>query len=198
MRSTRSPPRMVCLPRAWPGAPGWTRPRSIRPSGGCPTAATAGPAPKASPRCWMQPAPAWRPSPRWFPAPARLPATPAPAPRPRRVPLIGFAQAGSDGFFDDGGYPVGGGWDEVIAAGNRRSQRLCAGDQRRFDGTGVPRRRHGDRLALGADTPRRPGGGADRSRRGDGQAARPPLRPPHRAAQPQPGAPQLQLRPESR
>ena len=31
----------------------------------------------------------------------------------RRVPLIGFAQAGSDGYFDDGGYPVGGGWDEV-------------------------------------------------------------------------------------
>ena len=31
----------------------------------------------------------------------------------RRVPLIGFAQAGSEGFFDDGGYPVGGGWDEV-------------------------------------------------------------------------------------
>ncbi len=31
----------------------------------------------------------------------------------RRVPLIGFAQAGGEGFFDDGGYPVGGGWDEV-------------------------------------------------------------------------------------
>ena len=31
----------------------------------------------------------------------------------RRIPLIGLAQAGSDGFFDDGGYPVGGGWDEV-------------------------------------------------------------------------------------
>jgi phage repressor protein C with HTH and peptisase S24 domain len=31
----------------------------------------------------------------------------------RRVPLIGFAQAGADGFFDDGGYPVGAGWDEV-------------------------------------------------------------------------------------
>lgn len=31
----------------------------------------------------------------------------------RRIPLIGFAQAGSDGFFDDGGYPVGGSWDEV-------------------------------------------------------------------------------------
>jgi len=31
----------------------------------------------------------------------------------RRIPLIGFAQAGGDGYFDDGGYPVGGGWDEV-------------------------------------------------------------------------------------
>jgi phage repressor protein C with HTH and peptisase S24 domain len=31
----------------------------------------------------------------------------------RRIPLIGFAQAGGDGFFGDAGYPVGGGWDEV-------------------------------------------------------------------------------------
>ena len=31
----------------------------------------------------------------------------------RRIPLIGFAQAGADGYFDDGGYPVGGGWDEI-------------------------------------------------------------------------------------
>jgi phage repressor protein C with HTH and peptisase S24 domain len=31
----------------------------------------------------------------------------------RRVPLLGLAQAGGDGYFDDGGYPVGGGWDEV-------------------------------------------------------------------------------------
>ncbi|MET0339041.1 MAG: helix-turn-helix transcriptional regulator [Caulobacter sp.] len=31
----------------------------------------------------------------------------------RGVPLIGFAQAGSDGFFDDAGFPVGQGWDEV-------------------------------------------------------------------------------------
>ena len=30
-----------------------------------------------------------------------------------RIPLIGMAQAGGEGFFDDGGYPVGGGWDEV-------------------------------------------------------------------------------------
>ena len=31
----------------------------------------------------------------------------------RRIPLIGLAQAGGDGFFDDAGFPVGGGWDEV-------------------------------------------------------------------------------------
>ncbi len=31
----------------------------------------------------------------------------------RRVPLIGFAQAGGGGYFDDGGFPLGGGWEEV-------------------------------------------------------------------------------------
>lgn len=31
----------------------------------------------------------------------------------RSIPLIGMAQAGGDGFFDDGGFPVGGAWDEV-------------------------------------------------------------------------------------
>ncbi|GGG29922.1 S24 family peptidase [Chelatococcus composti] len=31
----------------------------------------------------------------------------------RTIPLIGFAQAGRGGFFDDGGFPVGTGWDEV-------------------------------------------------------------------------------------
>lgn len=43
---------------------------------------------------------------RALPAGGRMPAA-------RRIPLIGLVQAGSDGFFDDGGYPVGGGWDEV-------------------------------------------------------------------------------------
>jgi len=35
--------------------------------------------------------------------------------KPKRpVPLIGFAEAGSGGYFDDGGFPVGGGWDEIM------------------------------------------------------------------------------------
>jgi phage repressor protein C with HTH and peptisase S24 domain len=31
----------------------------------------------------------------------------------RSVPLIGLAQAGAGGFFDDAGFPVGKGWDEI-------------------------------------------------------------------------------------
>jgi phage repressor protein C with HTH and peptisase S24 domain len=34
-------------------------------------------------------------------------------PSARNVPLLGFAQAGVGGFFDDGGFPAGQGWDEV-------------------------------------------------------------------------------------
>ena len=30
-----------------------------------------------------------------------------------KLPLIGMAQAGEYGYFDDGGYPAGAGWDEV-------------------------------------------------------------------------------------
>jgi phage repressor protein C with HTH and peptisase S24 domain len=31
----------------------------------------------------------------------------------RGVPLIGLAQAGANGFFDDAGFPAGAGWDEI-------------------------------------------------------------------------------------
>jgi phage repressor protein C with HTH and peptisase S24 domain len=32
---------------------------------------------------------------------------------PTTVPLIGLAQAGSGAYFDDGGFPVGRGWDDI-------------------------------------------------------------------------------------
>lgn len=32
----------------------------------------------------------------------------------QRVPVIGYAQAGDKGYFDDAGYPTGNGWDEVL------------------------------------------------------------------------------------
>ncbi len=31
----------------------------------------------------------------------------------RSVPLLGFAQASAGGYFDDGGFPIGKGWDEA-------------------------------------------------------------------------------------
>lgn len=36
----------------------------------------------------------------------------------RSVPLIGMAQAGDGGYFDDGGFPVGQGWDEIAFPDN--------------------------------------------------------------------------------
>ena len=50
-------------------------------------------------------------------------ATPA---RHRSVPLVGFAQAGAGGFFDDAGFPAGHGWDliELPAPAGRPSYAL--------------------------------------------------------------------------
>jgi phage repressor protein C with HTH and peptisase S24 domain len=38
-------------------------------------------------------------------------------PKVRVLPLLGFAKAGRGGFFDDGGFPAGAGWDEVDVPG---------------------------------------------------------------------------------
>lgn len=35
----------------------------------------------------------------------------------RQVPLLGLAQAGAGGFFDDGGFPAGQGWDQISYPG---------------------------------------------------------------------------------
>src|SRR5690606_5733515 len=43
-------------------------------------------------------------------------------PRFRQVPLLGLAQAGAGGFFDDGGFPAGQGWDEVDFPGPNGEQ----------------------------------------------------------------------------
>ena len=32
----------------------------------------------------------------------------------QRIPVLGYAEAGNRGFFDDAGYPVGSGWDEIV------------------------------------------------------------------------------------
>lgn len=39
---------------------------------------------------------------------------PIPSARPaRRIPVVGMAQAGAEGYFTDAGFPAGGSWDEV-------------------------------------------------------------------------------------
>ncbi len=63
----------------------------------------------------------------------------------RPVPLIGLAQAGSGGFFDDAGYPIGAGWDEVRFPGFDGSRAYAleiSGDSM------VPVFRDGDRIVV--------------------------------------------------
>ena len=66
--------------------------------------------------------------------------------RPQQaLPLLGDAQAGSGGFFDDGGYPSGSGWDEVNFPGIKDAQAYAlevAGDSM------MPLYRNGDRLIV--------------------------------------------------
>jgi phage repressor protein C with HTH and peptisase S24 domain len=38
-------------------------------------------------------------------------------PKRKQIPLLGLARAGKGGFFDDSGFPVGNGWDEIDVPG---------------------------------------------------------------------------------
>ncbi len=61
------------------------------------------------------------------------------------VPLIGLAQAGDDGFFDDSGFPVGEGWEDISVPGLRDSGMYAlqiSGDSM------APVLRHGDRIVV--------------------------------------------------
>ena len=76
--------------------------------------------------------------------PARSVARPLPT-QASTVPLIGFAQAGAGGFFDDAGFPAGQGWDliELPAAAGEGSYALqVQGDSM------LPLYRHGDVLVV--------------------------------------------------
>lgn len=64
---------------------------------------------------------------------------------PRGVPLLGLAQAGSDGFFDDAGFPVGQGWDEVAFPGMAEDGAYAL----EISGESMaPVYRHGDRIVV--------------------------------------------------
>ena len=70
------------------------------------------------------------------------------------VPLLGFAQAGSSGHFDDGGLPTGKGWDEVAlpAVSDEHAYALeISGDAMK------PAYRDGDIIVVSPATPIRRG-----------------------------------------
>jgi phage repressor protein C with HTH and peptisase S24 domain len=74
-------------------------------------------------------------------------------PPARLVPLVGMAQAGNRGFFDDAGYPAGSGWDEIPfpELGDEHAYALeVSGDSM------LPVYRDGDRIVVSpAANPRR-------------------------------------------
>ena len=87
-----------------------------------------------------------------FAAPAAAAARRRPAARP--VPLLGLAQAGAGGFFDDAGFPAGSGWDEVDFPATARDNVFAlqvTGDSM------MPLYRDGDRLIVARDTACRKG-----------------------------------------
>ena len=70
------------------------------------------------------------------------------------VPLLGFAQAGSRGYFDDSGFPAGKGWDEVAlpSASDAHAYALeISGDSMK------PAYRDGDIIVVSPGTPIRRG-----------------------------------------
>jgi phage repressor protein C with HTH and peptisase S24 domain len=73
--------------------------------------------------------------------------------RSRMVPLIGMAQAGSRGYFDDSGFPAGNGWEEIAfpeLADEHAYALEVSGDSM------LPIYRDGDRIVLSPSTsPRR-------------------------------------------
>ena len=64
--------------------------------------------------------------------------------RPSTVPMLGMAQAGLDGFFDDAGLPIGDGWEQtdLPRAGDSLLSLRISGDSM------VPLYREGDRIIV--------------------------------------------------
>ena len=71
------------------------------------------------------------------------------------APLLGFAQAGSDGFFDDAGFPIDAGWERVRFPGEDKEEGLYALE---ISGDSMePAYRAGDRIIVSPAAQVRPG-----------------------------------------
>ena len=74
--------------------------------------------------------------------------------RRRSVPLLGFAQAGAGGFFDDAGFPAGEGWDLIELPGRAPEGTYALAIQ---GDSMLPLYRHGDVLIVDPNAPVRRG-----------------------------------------
>lgn len=75
----------------------------------------------------------------------------ATAPRTGLIPVIGFAQAGANGYFDEDGYPAGDSWDEVQFP-DREATDLSGTYALEISGDSMePLYRNGDILVLSRD-----------------------------------------------
>lgn len=65
----------------------------------------------------------------------------------KQVPLLGLAQAGTGGYFDDGGFPAGTGWEEIAFPGTDENifALKVSGDSM------MPLYRDGDRIIVARD-----------------------------------------------
>jgi phage repressor protein C with HTH and peptisase S24 domain len=70
------------------------------------------------------------------------------------VPLVGFAQAGAGGFFDDAGFPAGEGWDLIELPGRAPEGTYALAIQ---GDSMLPLYRHGDVLIVDPNAPVRRG-----------------------------------------
>lgn len=72
----------------------------------------------------------------------------------RSVPLLGFAQAGDHGYFDDAGFPTGSGWEDIRFPGDEGDGAYAL----EISGESMaPVYRHGDRIVVSPDAPPRRG-----------------------------------------
>lgn len=74
------------------------------------------------------------------------------------IPVIGYAQAGNDGYFDDAGYPTGKGWDEVsLPTFNKHKDQPCAYALEVSGDSMLPLYRDGDIIVVSPDSDLRRG-----------------------------------------
>ena len=67
---------------------------------------------------------------------------------PKTLPLLGFAQAGSGGYFDDAGFPAGEGWDQIAFPEVADTHAYALKDFRPVDAAGLSGRRRDPGFAV--------------------------------------------------